>query len=80
MWPLGVYFALVLLLVAGMLLISYLLGQRHREPATDSPHEGGICRKAPPGMALMITGFGFKLALAPFHIWTPDVYEGLRPP
>jgi NADH-quinone oxidoreductase subunit A len=41
-WPLGVYFALVLLLVTGMLLVSYLLGQRHREPATGSPYEGGI--------------------------------------
>lgn len=42
MWPLGVYFALVLLLVVGMLLVSYLLGQRHREPATGAPYEGGI--------------------------------------
>lgn len=33
-----------------------------------------------PGMALIITGFGFKLALAPFHIWTPDVYEGAPAP
>jgi len=42
MWPLGVYFALVLLVVTGMLLVSYLLGQRHREPATGSPYEAGI--------------------------------------
>src|SRR5581483_10748467 len=42
MWTLGLYFALVLLLVAGMLLVSYLLGQRHREPATGAPYEGGI--------------------------------------
>lgn len=42
MWPLGIYFALVLLLVAGMLLVSYVLGPRHREPATGSPYEGGI--------------------------------------
>jgi NADH-quinone oxidoreductase subunit A len=42
MWPLGVYFALVLLLVAGILLVSYLLGERHREPATGSPYESGI--------------------------------------
>jgi len=42
MWPLGIYFALVLLLVTGILLISYSLGQRHREPATGSPYEGGI--------------------------------------
>lgn len=28
------------------------------------------------GMALLIVGFGFKVAAAPFHAWTPDVYEG----
>lgn len=33
-----------------------------------------------PGTALIITGFGFKLALAPFHLWTPDVYEGAPAP
>ncbi|MBV6433815.1 MAG: NAD(P)H-quinone oxidoreductase subunit 3, chloroplastic [Bryobacteraceae bacterium] len=42
MWLLGVYFAVVLLLAAGMLLVSYLLGQRHSQPATGSPYEGGI--------------------------------------
>lgn len=33
-----------------------------------------------PGMVLIITGIGFKLALAPFHMWTPDVYEGAPAP
>jgi NADH-quinone oxidoreductase subunit N len=28
------------------------------------------------GFALFVVGVGFKLALAPFHVWTPDVYEG----
>jgi NADH-quinone oxidoreductase subunit N len=28
------------------------------------------------GMALVLIGVGFKLALVPFHLWTPDVYEG----
>lgn len=28
------------------------------------------------GFALFVVGIGFKLALAPFHVWTPDVYEG----
>jgi NADH-quinone oxidoreductase subunit N len=28
------------------------------------------------GTALVLVGFGFKVALAPFHLWTPDVYEG----
>jgi NADH-quinone oxidoreductase subunit N len=29
-----------------------------------------------PGLAMMLVGFGFKLALVPFHSWTPDVYQG----
>ena len=28
------------------------------------------------GMALLLVGFGFKVSLIPFHVWTPDVYEG----
>jgi NADH-quinone oxidoreductase subunit N len=31
-------------------------------------------------MALMFVGLGFKVAAAPFHIWTPDVYEGAPAP
>lgn len=32
------------------------------------------------GAALMLVGFGFKIATAPFHVWTPDVYEGAPTP
>jgi NADH-quinone oxidoreductase subunit N len=28
------------------------------------------------GLVLIFTGVGFKLALVPFHLWTPDVYQG----
>ena len=28
------------------------------------------------GLALLIVGLGFKVAAVPFHVWTPDVYEG----
>ena len=31
-------------------------------------------------IALMIVGLGFKVASAPFHVWTPDVYEGAPAP
>jgi NADH-quinone oxidoreductase subunit N len=33
-----------------------------------------------PGVILIVTGIGFKLALVPFHMWTPDVYEGAPAP
>jgi NADH-quinone oxidoreductase subunit N len=43
-------------------------------------------QSAPAGMlvytsiALMFVGLGFKVAAAPFHVWTPDVYEGAPAP
>jgi NADH-quinone oxidoreductase subunit A len=42
LWPLLLYSAIVLSLVGAMLGLSYVLGQRHRERATDEPYEGGI--------------------------------------
>ena len=32
------------------------------------------------GAAMLIIGFGFKIASVPFHVWTPDVYEGAPTP
>jgi len=32
------------------------------------------------GSALLLSGIGFKLSLVPFHLWTPDVYEGAPAP
>ena len=32
------------------------------------------------GMALMLVGLGFKVAVVPFHTWTPDVYQGAPSP
>ena len=41
-WPLAVYFGMVILLVITMLVLSWLLGQRRREAATNDPFESGI--------------------------------------
>jgi NADH-quinone oxidoreductase subunit N len=32
------------------------------------------------GLAMLLVGFGFKVAAVPFHMWTPDVYEGAPTP
>jgi NADH-quinone oxidoreductase subunit N len=32
------------------------------------------------GLTFMVTGIGFKLGVVPFHLWTPDVYEGAPAP
>jgi NADH-quinone oxidoreductase subunit A len=42
LWALGVYFLLLVFVIGVILLVSWLLGPRHREPATGAPYEGGI--------------------------------------
>jgi NADH-quinone oxidoreductase subunit A len=42
LWPLVVYFGLVVALAAAILTVSYLAGQRHSQPATGAPYESGI--------------------------------------
>jgi NADH-quinone oxidoreductase subunit A len=42
LWPLALYFGLVLITVGGMLGISYVLGERHKQRATGEPYESGI--------------------------------------
>jgi NADH-quinone oxidoreductase subunit N len=42
--------------------------------------QGGIGPALVLGFIFMIAGFGFKLALVPFHMWVPDVYEGAPTP
>ena len=41
-WPLAIYFFMVIMLVVTMLVLSWLLGQRRREAATNDPFESGI--------------------------------------
>ncbi|AFD08111.1 NADH-quinone oxidoreductase subunit A [Solitalea canadensis] len=42
LWPFMAYAAIVVVLVSVILLLSYLLGQHHKEQATDQPYESGI--------------------------------------
>ena len=42
LWPLGVYFVAVVVLVSGMIGLSYILGEHHRDRATGEPYESGI--------------------------------------
>jgi NADH-quinone oxidoreductase subunit N len=39
-------------------------------------HEGVLVA----GLALLLVGLGFKVAASPFHMWTPDVYQGAPTP
>jgi NADH-quinone oxidoreductase subunit A len=42
LWPLLLYSILVVILLAAILGLSYILGQRHNDRATNKPYEGGI--------------------------------------
>ena len=44
-----------------------------------SPSGSGLALVLP-GIALTVTGIGFKLGVVPFHLWTPDVYQGAPAP
>ena len=41
---------------------------------------GALPLMATLGLGLFLIGFGFKVAAAPFHMWTPDVYDGAPTP
>jgi NADH-quinone oxidoreductase subunit N len=41
---------------------------------------GGQAWLAIPAMIMVLVGFGFKIALVPFHQWSPDTYEGAPTP
>jgi NADH-quinone oxidoreductase subunit N len=65
-------------LLFGMALIFAALGTMHFAQmsalaATASYSPDGYLLS---GLVLILVGVGFKLAVAPFHMWTPDVYEG----
>ncbi len=42
LWPLAVYAAVIVLMVAGLLVLSYVLGERHKERATGLVYESGM--------------------------------------
>ena len=41
-WPLAVYFTAIVVIIAGLIGLSFVLGQRHGERATGEPYESGI--------------------------------------
>lgn len=65
-WPLAIHFALVVALAAVILVGSWLLGERHRAPATDAPYESGIVSQ---GSAHVRIGVEYYLVAAFFVIF-----------
>ncbi len=65
-WPLGLYFLVVVALAALLVTASHLLGERHRERATGVPYEGGIVSE---GTARVRLSVEFYLVAAFFVIF-----------
>jgi NADH-quinone oxidoreductase subunit N len=70
-------------LVFGMALIYAALGTMElTRPATFIYSAAAESRSLPlmTGLIMLLVGIGFKLAVVPFHLWTPDVYQGAPAP
>ncbi len=67
-WPFLVYAIAVVLLVSGMLFLSYLLGEQHSEHATDEPYESGILETGSARVRLPINFYIVALLFVIFDI------------
>ncbi len=78
--------ALKYLLLGAFSSALFLYGIALVYAATGALTFAGIAQKASlsplflAGVGLLIVGFGFKVAAVPFHMWTPDVYQGAPTP
>jgi NADH-quinone oxidoreductase subunit N len=68
-------------LLFGMALIYMALGTMQFDGIVSaSSKDGQLSSLVISGFGMMIVGIGFKLALVPFHMWIPDVYQGAPAP
>ena len=74
------------LLLYGMVLVYGLTGSTYLEEigrAVATPLDASLpfgSMALLMGVILIVAGFGFKIAAAPFHMWAPDVYQGAPTP
>ena len=67
-------------LLFGMALIYAETGTMAFSSLGDLSSGGSSLALVLPGVALSVIGIGFKLGVVPFHLWTPDVYQGAPAP
>jgi NADH-quinone oxidoreductase subunit N len=63
-------------LVMGVAYIFGVMGTTRFDVLLNHFHFGHVPVAAGFGLILVLVGVGFKIAMVPFHIWAPDVYEG----
>ena len=64
----------------GVALMFGATGSTNLDAISAALNSGHVPVLAYIAMALMFIGLGFKVGAAPFHVWTPDVYEGAPAP
>lgn len=67
------------ILLFGISFIYGITGTTNLETILENSHLLTSSPIAPLGMIFILAGFGFKMALVPFHMWAPDTYEGAPP-
>ncbi len=73
-WPLGVFAAAVLIMVAGTLGISYVLGERHSERATGEPYESGIVPAGSAGVRFSVRFYRVAMFFVLFDLEAAFIY------
>ncbi len=68
------------LLLFGSSFVYGFTGSIHFDAIAAAVHEGAGGVGLVFGLVLMLCALGFKMSAAPFHMWTPDVYEGAPTP
>ncbi len=74
LWPFVVYFAAVLLLVATMLVLSWLLGQRRANQATNMPFESGVLSVGSPQIHLSVEFYLVAIFFVIFDLETVFIF------
>ncbi len=68
------------LLLYGISMLYGFTGSMNFEPIAESIAANGASSGVIAGMVFILCGLAFKISAAPFHMWTPDVYEGAPTP
>lgn len=74
LWPFVVYFIAVLLLVATMLVLSWLLGQHRANKATDMPFESGVLSVGSPQIQLSVEFYLVAIFFVIFDLETVFIF------
>ena len=67
-------------LLFGMALIYFQFGTMEFDALAGAMRGAEVTPLVYAGLGLLLVGFSFKLAVAPFHTWAPDVYQGAPAP